>query len=87
VTTFSIHGSLHGNLPGQITVGTKYPESDLTYGLGDYGVRKTKLRYEEFPVSITITQGGTVFVQDDIFTFDTYAASYFTQDIGQILRG
>ncbi len=86
-TEFAIHGDLHKSLPSYITVGTRYPEKTLTTGIGDYGMKKPRLNYEEFPVSVLITAGGTAFVKDDKFTFMTYAASYYGSSSGKISRG
>jgi len=87
VTKFTAHGSIHGYLPGDITVGVQYPEKDMIAGMQDYSFSKPRLRYEEYPISILITAGLTEFVKDDKFTFTTYAASYFKQMIGSIRRG
>jgi hypothetical protein len=87
VTKFSIHGSLHDYLPNDVVVGTQYPTKDITTGLGDYGVKRARIRYEEYPITLLITVGAIDFVKDDKFTFNTYAASYYRQNIGSISRG
>lgn len=84
---FLAHGSLHGYLPNDVTVGTRYPEKEFTSQLGDYGRLRPRLRYEEFPISFLITAGSAAFVQDDKFTFMSYAASYYRGITGDIMRG
>ena len=84
---FDVYGSLSGYLR-ELTVGERYPEKDWTWALGDYGFDRyrTDMRWEEFPISLTITAGSIAFVQDDKFTFKTYAASYYRQDSDRIKR-
>lgn len=86
-TVFSIHGSLHDYLPN-LKVGVKYPERDWSFSIGDYGlICEGELRFEEFPISLIITAGSVPFSQDDKFVFKTFAASYYKNRSGKILRG
>ncbi len=86
-TKFSVHGSLHGYLP-DLSVGTRYPEKDWSYSISDYGLTSiSEIRFEEFPISLTITAGEIPFVDDDKFTFNTFTASYYKNRIGKLLRG
>lgn len=84
---FAVSGSLHGYLQ-EITVGTKYPEKDWSGLYSDYGLSFQKSpRFEQYPISLLITAGDVAFVRDDKFVFKTYAASFFKQRTGQLLRG
>lgn len=86
-TTFSVHGSLHSYLPN-LEVGIKYPERDWEYSMADYGlVTSREIRFEEFPISLTITAGDIPFSQDDKFLFKTFSASYYKNRNGKLLRG
>lgn len=86
-TTFTVYGTLHGYL-ADLEVGTKYPEKDWSSIIKDYGLTLAReLRFEEFPISLTITAGDAAFIQDDKFTFNAYAASYYKNRSGKILRG
>lgn len=86
-TTFIVYGTLHGYL-ADLEVGTKYPEKDWSSIIKDYGLTLAReLRFEEFPISLTITAGDTAFIQDDKFIFSTFAASYYKNRSGKILRG
>lgn len=86
-TFFDVHGSLHGSIR-QLEVGEKYPGKSWTGIVGDYGLDLTYgLRYEEYPISLTIESGSVDFVDGDRFIFKTYSASFYRQRIGSILRG
>lgn len=86
-TTFIVYGTLHGYL-ADLEVGIKYPEKDWSSIIKDYGLTLAReLRFEEFPISLTITAGDVAFIQDDKFIFSTFAASYYKSRSGKILRG
>lgn len=86
-TTFSVFGAFHGYL-ANLTTNIKYPEKDWVYRIGDYGLTSTnEVRFEEFPISLTINVGSIPFLQDDKFVFKTFAASYYKSRSGKILRG
>ncbi len=83
---FTVRGSLTGPLPN-LTVGTAYPEKDWGTVVNDYGLILHIREYEAYPIYLTVTAGVTDFVQYDRFTFKTFAASYYKQRIGDIIRG
>ena len=83
---FSVRGSLTGPLPN-LTVGTAYPEKDWNSVISDYGLVMRSREYEAFPFYLTVTGGSVDFVQYDRFTFKTFAASYYRQRDGNIIRG
>lgn len=83
---FSVRGSLTKSL-FNIEVGEPYPEKNWVGAFTDYGMEMESRKYEEYPISLTITTGEIDFVQYDRFTFKTYSASYYRQIIGDIIRG
>lgn len=86
-TTFTVYGTLHGYL-SNLEVGTKYPEKDWSSIIKDYGLTLNReIRFEEFPISLTITASDIAFSQDDKFMFSTFSASYYKNRNGKLLRG
>ena len=83
---FSVRGTLTKML-FNAEVGESYPEKNWTETFMDYGMSMRSKKYEEYPISFTITAGSIDFVQYDRFTFKTYSASYYRQIIGDIIRG
>ncbi len=83
---FTVRGSLTGPLPN-LTVGNAYPEKDWGTVVNDYGLILHIREYEAYPIYLTVTTGATAFVQYDRFTFKTFAASYYRQRDGNIIRG
>lgn len=86
-TRFSVEGELHGRVY-DLTVGEPYPETDWLGGTyQDYNFeQRSHLAYHTYPFACTIAAGSTPFVQYDRFTFKTYAASFFKQRTGAIVR-
>jgi len=86
-TTFTVFGTLHGYL-ADLEVGVKYPEKDWSSIIKDYGLTLSReIRFEEFPIALTITAGDIAFIQDDKFIFQTYSSSYYKNRVGKLLRG
>jgi hypothetical protein len=88
-TRFSVYGSQTGGLP-LATVGVKYPEKDWGGYISDYNFTYQPggdMRFEMYPLSFMITAGDTEFVQDDKFVIKTYAASFYKNISGKIIRG
>jgi hypothetical protein len=72
------------------TVGVKYPEKDWGGYISDYNFTYQPggdMRFEMYPLSFMITAGDTEFVQDDKFVIKTYAASFYKNISGKIIRG
>ncbi|KKM21942.1 hypothetical protein LCGC14_1630360 [marine sediment metagenome] len=86
LNVFTVRGSLTGPLPN-LTVGNAYPEKDWGTVVNDYGLILHIREYEAYPIYLTVTAGATDFVQYDRFTFKTFAASYYRQRDGNIIRG
>ncbi len=86
VNVFTVRGSLTGPLPN-LKVGNAYPEKDWGTVINDYGLLLHTREYESYPIYLTVTAGVTAFVQYDRFTFKTFAASYYRQRDGNIIRG
>jgi len=85
-TSFAVRGSKTGPLPN-LTVGDAYPKKDWGTVVNDYGLLLHTREYESYPIYLTVTGGSTDFVQYDRFTFKTFAASYYRQRGGDIIRG
>jgi hypothetical protein len=88
-TNFSVYGSQSGGLP-LAEVGQRYPEKDWGGYTSDYNFTYQPggdKRFEVYPISFIITQGDIEFVQDDKFVIKTYAASFFRNMSGKIIRG
>jgi len=88
-TEFSIHGSITGYLRA-LTVDVDYPEKDWSHLYEDYNFSteySADIRFEEYPISLLINSGDTAFVDNDKFTFRTYAASFRKNLGGKIIRG
>jgi len=85
-TVFAVRGSKTGPLPN-LAVGTPYPQKDWGTVVHDYGLLLHTREYESYPFYLTITAGATAFIQYDRFTFKTFAASYYRQTSGNIIRG
>lgn len=83
---FTVRGSLTGPLPN-LNVGNAYPEKDWGTVINDYGLILHIREYEAYPIYLTVTGGSADFVQYDRFTFKTFAASYYRQRDGNIIRG
>jgi hypothetical protein len=83
---FTVRGSLTGPLPN-LEVGTAYPEKGWGTVVNDYNLILRSREYEAYPIYLTVTAGATDFVQYDRFTFKTFAASYYRQRDGNIIRG
>ena len=86
LNVFTVRGSLTGPLPN-LTVGNAYPEKDWGTVVNDYDLILHIREYEAFPFYLTVTGGAVDFVQYDRFTFKTFAASYYRQRDGNIIRG
>ena len=86
LNVFTVRGSKTGPMPN-LEVGTAYPEKDWGTVINDYGLILRTREYEAYPIYLTVTGGATDFVQYDRFTFSTFAASYYRQRIGDIVRG
>jgi hypothetical protein len=88
-TKFSIYGSQTGGLP-LATVGERYPEKDWGGYTSDYNFTYQPggdLRFELYPISFLITAGDIAFAQDDKFVIKTYAASFYRNISGKLIRG
>ena len=86
LNVFTVRGSLTGPLPN-LQVGNAYPEKDWGTVVNDYGLLLPAREYESYPIYLTVTGGAIDFVQYDRFTFKTFAASYYRQRDGNIIRG
>jgi hypothetical protein len=88
-TKFSVYGSQSGGLP-QAEVGVRYPEKDWGGYTSDYNFTYQPggdRRFEMYPISFLITAGNTDFARDDKFVVKTYAASFFRNPSGKLIRG
>jgi hypothetical protein len=74
----------------QVTVGERYPEKDWGGYTSDYNFAYQPggdKRFEVYPLSFLITAGDVDFARDDKFILKSYAASFYRNISGKIIRG